>query len=470
MDKVPPHNLDAEQAVLGSVFRDPEVFADVSEIISSVDFYNSKHGAIFQTMADLYNNNLPPNLITVTEELQKSGKLDAIGGMSFVANLANCEPTGANAVHYSKIVKEKSVVRQVIKNAQNLVTMGYSGEYSSAEELVNKAEAAMFELGQKQVKSTLEPIRGLLHKRMDAIEERAKQKGISGISTTFKQLDIVTSGLHPSELIIVAARPSMGKTSFAFQVGMNSAIKHRKHAAIFSLEQDKERSIDQMLTNCAMVDGQRYQLGRLDDSEWYKLSNASGKLSTAPIYLDETAGISVSEIRSKCRRLKSQAGLDLIIIDYLQLMSGHKKAENRNLELSQISGGLKNLAKELKVPVIALSQLSREVEKRQIKKPALSDLRDSGALEQDADLIMFLYRDEYYNPDTDKKGIAEIIIAKQRHGPTGTVELAWLKEFRRFVELDVHRQAQNMGKVEEGGLWPGHDGEISGKQREQGFD
>ncbi len=461
MDKTPPHNIEAEQIVLGSIFRDHEVMADVVEIIKPEDFYRGANGVVFQAMIDLYNRNLPPNLIAVVEELKKEGKLEAIGGMSFVAQVANSQPTAAQAGYYAHLVKEKAIVRQVIRSADMIQQLAYSGDYESADELVNKAESAMFQINQKAVRSSLEPIRGLLHQRMDAIAERAKRKGISGIPTSLRTLDIVTSGFHPSELIIIAARPSMGKTSLAFQIGANLAIKHGKHIAIFSLEQDKERSIDQMLINQAMVDGQKFQIGRLDEDDVYRLATASAKLAEAKIYIDETAGISVPEIRSKCRKVKSQSELDLIIIDYLQLMTGHAKAENRNIELSQVSRGLKNIAKELKVPVIALSQLSREVERRTNKKPMLSDLRDSGALEQDSDLVLFIYRDEYYCVDTEKKGIAEIIIAKQRHGPTGTIELRWLENYRRFVEIDpfVTAPQEKNGTIKQKELWVSNDAE-----------
>lgn len=455
MDNIPPQNLDAETSVLGSVLLDHEVLPAVIEILSPVDFYRQAHTDIFQSMLDLYNNREPVDLITLIERLKKQELLDNVGGVSYIAGLANLVPTTANVEYYAKIVKEKSLARQVILNANKILHTAYSEDFETAEELINFAESSMFQIGQKNVKGTLVPVKDVLYKQIDVIEARDASKGVTGISTTFKPLDYYTAGLQPADLIIIAARPSMGKTSLALQMAMDGSIKNGIKSAIFSLEVSRAALAEKMLVNKSMVDGQRIRLGKLNDEDWKKISFALTMITNADIFIDDTPDITVPDMRSKCRKLKVEKGLDLIVVDYLQLMNCHKKVKDRQQEISEISRALKLLARELNIPVITLSQLNRAVESRQDKHPIMSDLRESGSLEQDADLVMFLYRDDYYKLDSEKKGITEIIIGKQRSGPTGTIELGFIKECTRFTMLDTFHKAAGMGHEVKGGQWPG---------------
>jgi len=449
LPQLPPQNIDAEQSVLGCIFRDQEVLPEIIEILHPADFYSEAHSVIFQAMIDLYNARQPVDLITVQNKLGKD--IDKIGGVTYLAGLANYMPTSAHAENYAEIVKEKSLARQLIKKANQLMQKAYSGDYENAEELINLAESSIFELSRKNEKSTLQPIRETAFKLLDEIQARGSTKGVTGISTTFRQLDYWTAGLQNGELIIIAARPSMGKTSFVLQIAKDAAIKNNIKPAIFSLEIRRESLIEKMLVNDSMVDGQLVRIGKLNDEHYDKLIYSVNRLAKADIFIDDTPTITVPEMRSKCRKLKAEKSLDLVIVDYLQLMQGHGKS-NRQQEISEISRGLKLLARELNVPVVALSQLSRAVEQRDDKRPMLSDLRESGALEQDADLIMFLYREEYYKPDTDKKNIVEVIIGKQRNGKVGRIELGFKKEYTMFMPLEIVRP-EEMGKEVKGG-WP----------------
>ena len=434
--KVPPHNLEAEQAVLGALMLDPQKGSVVFEILRPEDFYRDNHKNIFLVIRDIFERGDPVDLVTVAEELRQNGRLENIGGIGTVSQIASSVPSTSNVEYYARIVSEKALLRQLIKMA------GYIGEkgYEAGEEaldLLEEAERLIIDISQRKTKDGFINIRTILLQTFDKIEYLYSNKGnLTGVPSYFKELDRITSGWQPSDLIIVAARPSMGKTAFALNMAQNAAIKSGVKVALFSLEMSKEQLVQRILCSEAMVDQQRVRTGELLDSDWPKLTQAVGPLSEAPIFIDDTVGISLAELRSKARRLKMEQGLGLIMIDYLQLMTIGRRAESRQQEVAQISRGLKGVARELGVPVIALSQLNRGVEQRQDKRPVMSDLLESGSIEADADLISFIYRDEYYNPESDKKGIAEIIIAKHRNGPVRTIDLGYLKEFTKFVNLD----------------------------------
>lgn len=465
MDFIPPQNIEAEESVLGSILKDNEVLLNITDVISPYDFYRQAHSEIYQVILNLHNNNLPIDLITVTDQLQKENLLDVIGGTAYVARLANSVPTTAHAEHYARIIKEKSQIRQIINGANKILRTAQAGDFETAAELINLAETEIFDIGLKTVKGGLIPLKEIAMSHIDTIYSRRDKDGITGLETGLDVFDTWTAGLQDGDLIIVAARPSMGKTAFATQIGKDVSIRNAKSVAIFSLEMPKEQVYERLLVNESKVDGQKIRIGTFDEEEETKFNRASARLSAAKIFIDDTAGITVPEIRTKSRKLKISQGLDLIVIDYIQLMKCHKKAENRQREITEISLGLKNLAKELKVPVIALSQLSRAVEQRQDKIPNMSDLRESGSLEQDADLIIFLYRDEYYNKEkSKKKGIADIIIAKQRNGPVGTIELGFLERFTKFVPLQRYARPEEMGQVEKGG-WPPDEGTGKASKR-----
>lgn len=436
LEKIPPQNLDAEQSVLGAMLIDKEAVLRAMEIVRPQDFYRDAHKHIFEVMLDLSERGEAIDLITVTEELRQRSLLDQVGGTAYVAGLANLVPTAANVEYYARIVEEKALFRMLISASTRIASMGYEGN-EEIDALLDRAEQMIFELSQRKTQTGFTPIRTILMDTFERIEDLYNNKGqITGVTSGFADLDRLTSGFQPSDLIIVAARPSMGKTALCTNFCQNAAIRKNLPAAIFSLEMSKDQLVQRILCGEAMVDQQKVRAGQLDEADWNKLSQAAGPLSTAPIFIDDTPGISVMEMRAKARRLKAEKGLSLIVIDYLQLMTSTRRTENRQQEISEISRSLKGLARELSVPVIALSQLSRAVEQRSDKKPMMSDLRESGSLEQDADLVMFIYRDEYYNPDSEKRGIAEILIAKQRNGPVGSVELGFLKEFTKFVNLE----------------------------------
>lgn len=439
-DRTPPHNIEAEQAVLGAIFLEPDAFATASEILVAEDFYRVSHQRIYQAMMTLSDKGEPIDLVTVTTLLSNEDLLTEAGGVSYLTDLANSVPTAANISYYSKIVEEKSILRRLIRTATNIVTSTYTKE-GDVEEVLNEAERDILEVSSRQNSGSFKAIKDVLIDVYDHIEKLHQSDGsITGVPTGYRDLDRITSGFQKNDLIIIAARPSVGKTAFALNIAQNVATNTDENVAIFSLEMGADQLVSRMLCAEGNIDSQRLRTGKLEAEDWGKLTMAMGSLSNAGIYIDDTPGIRVSEIRSKCRRLKQEHGLGMIIIDYLQLIQGSssRTAENRQQEVSEISRSLKGLARELNVPVIALSQLSRSVEQRQDKRPMLSDLRESGSLEQDADIVGFLYRDDYYDSESEQQNIIEIIISKQRNGPTGTVELAFVKEYNKFVDLD-HR-------------------------------
>ncbi|MCX7843427.1 MAG: replicative DNA helicase [Clostridia bacterium] len=440
LGRLPPQNVEAEQSVLGSMLIDNDVIPAIAEVLKSEDFYREDHREIFDSILDLFNNSKPIDVITVSEQLKLRGTLDNIGGLEYLINIASAVPTTANAKHYAKIVEEKSILRRLIKASSDIVNMSYE----AAEELsfiLDRAEKSVFDVLQNRNPKGFAPIKDVLFEAFNRLEELYNNKGyITGIPTGFVDLDYKTAGLQNSDLVLIAARPAMGKTSFVLNIAQYAAVHAKVPVAIFSLEMSKEQLVNRMLCSEAMVDSHRMRTGKLEDDDWEKIARALGPLSEAPIYIDDTPGLSVTEIRSKCRRLKLEKNLGLVVIDYLQLMQGRGKNENRQQEISEISRSLKILAKEINVPVVTLSQLSRAAETRTDHRPILSDLRESGAIEQDADIVMFLYRDDYYNQDTEKKNIAEVIISKHRNGSTGTVELAWLGQFTKFANLEKNRK------------------------------
>ena len=439
--KVPPQNLEAEQAVLGAMMLEPEAGSSVFEMLQPEDFYRDNHRLIFSAIRDLFEKGDPVDLVSVAETLRQQGRLEQVGGIATISEIARSVPSAANVEYYAKLVTEKALLRQLIRASSSILERGYEpGE--EARGLLEEAEKLILDLSRRRVKDGFSFIRDILLETFEKIEYLYANKGnLTGVPTFFTELDRMTSGWQPSDLVIIAARPSMGKTAMVLNMAQNAAVRAKVPVAIFSLEMSKEQLVQRMLCGEAMVDQQRVRTGELLDADWPKLTRAVGPLSDAPIFIDDTVGISLAELRSKARRLKMEHNLGMIIIDYLQLLSVGKKTESRQQEVAQISRTLKGLARELKVPVIALSQLNRGVEQRQDKRPIMSDLLESGAIEADADVISFIYRDEYYNHDSEKKGIAELIIAKHRNGPVGTVELGFLKEFTKFVNLERQHQS-----------------------------
>ncbi|MDR3586927.1 MAG: replicative DNA helicase [Desulfosporosinus sp.] len=438
--KVPPQNLEAEQAVLGAMMLEPEAGSSVFEMLQPEDFYRDNHRLIFSAIRDLFEKGDPVDLVSVAEILRQQGRLEQVGGISTISEIARSVPSAANVEYYAKLVTEKALLRQLIRATSSILERGYEpGE--EARGLLEEAEKLILDLSRRRVKDGFSFIRDVLLETFEKIEYLYANKGnLTGVPTFFTELDRMTSGWQPSDLVIIAGRPSMGKTAMVLNMAQNAAVRAKVPVAIFSLEMSKEQLVQRMLCGEAMVDQQRVRTGELLDADWPKLTRAVGPLSDAPIFIDDTVGISLAELRSKARRLKMEHNLGMIVIDYLQLLSVGKKTESRQQEVAQISRTLKGLARELKVPVIALSQLNRGVEQRQDKRPIMSDLLESGAIEADADVISFIYRDEYYNHDSEKKGIAELIIAKHRNGPVGTVELGFLKEFTKFVNLERQHQ------------------------------
>ncbi|WP_408008795.1 replicative DNA helicase [Pseudalkalibacillus sp. A8] len=436
-DRIPPHNIEAEQAVLGAVFLEPESLTTVTELLMPEDFYRAAHQRIFSVMVNLSEKGEPIDLVTVTSELQDHKLLEEVGGVSYLSDLANSVPTAANIEYYGQIVEEKSLLRRLIRTATDIAANGYSRE-DEVEQILNEAEKNILAVAQRKNTGVFKSIKDVLVQAYDNIEMLQNKKGdITGIPTGFVELDRITAGFQRNDLIIVAARPSVGKTAFALNIAQNVATKTDENVAIFSLEMGAEQLVMRMLCAEGNIDAQRLRTGDLQPEDWQKLTMAMGSLSNAGIYIDDTPGVRVSDIRAKCRRLKQEKGLGMILIDYMQLILGNgKSGENRQQEVSEISRSLKGLARELEVPVISLSQLSRGVESRQDKRPMMSDIRESGSIEQDADIIAFLYRDDYYDKESENKDIIEIIIAKQRNGPVGTVELAFVKEYNKFVNLE----------------------------------
>ncbi|MFC5589984.1 replicative DNA helicase [Sporosarcina soli] len=436
-DRVPPHNNEAEQSVIGAIFLEPQALITAAELLVPEDFYRIAHQKIFDTMISLSDKGQAIDVVTVTEELSAKKELEDVGGISYLTEIANAVPTAANIAFYARIVEEKALLRRLIRVATSIVEDGYARE-DEVEALLSEAEKKMMEVSNRKNAGDFRHIKDVLVETYDNIELLHTRKGdITGIPTGFRDLDKMTAGFQRNDLIILAARPSVGKTAFALNVAQNVATKTDENVAIFSLEMGADQLVMRMLCAEGNIDAQVLRTGALEAEDWRKLTMAMGSLSNAGIFIDDSSGIRVNEIRSKCRRLQQEHGLGMIIIDYLQLISGSGRAgENRQQEVSEISRSLKGLARELKVPVIALSQLSRGVEQRQDKRPMMSDLRESGSIEQDADIVSFLYREDYYDKETENQNIIEIIIAKQRNGPTGTVSLAFAKEYNKFVNID----------------------------------
>jgi replicative DNA helicase len=411
-----------------------EAISRVTEFLRAEDFYREAHRVVFAAVLQLFNRGEAVDLITLTEQLRREDKLEAAGGISYITSLANSVPTAANIIYHAKIVEEKALLRGLINTATNIAGLGYEAN-DDVVNILDAAERMILEVASRKVTGDFVPIKDILMAALDRVEQLYHTKGgVTGLPTGFQDLDRLTAGLQPSDLIIIAARPSMGKTAFVLNIAQHVAVKEKKSVAVFSLEMSKEQLVQRMLCTEATIDAQRLKIGDLKDNDWSSLVKAADRLSSAPIFIDDTPGATVAEIRSKARRLKTEHELSLIIIDYLQLMQGSVggKSDSRQQEVSEISRSLKSLARELGVPLIALSQLSRGVEARQNKRPMLSDLRESGSLEQDADIVAFLYREDYYNHETDKPNITEVIVAKQRNGPVDTVELYFQKEFTRF--------------------------------------
>ena len=433
--RVPPHSAEAEKSVLGAAMLSKDALFDVMEVVKPADFYDENHKEIFQAMIDLNRKNVPVDALTVAEELKKRNSLEMVGGRAYIASLSSMTPTTSNAMEYGRIVAEKASVRRLIETADDIVTMGYDGTMD-ANQMLDYAESGIFEISQARQKGQYSHIRDVLVENL-AIIDRAEQMdgGLTGITTGFSKLDEMTSGMQKSDLIILAARPAMGKTAFALSLARNAAVKGKASVMIFSLEMAKEQLTQRLLSMESKVDLQTLKTGRLERRDWDDLNVALDILSNSNIHIDDTAGISIMEMKSKCRRLKAEAGLDLVIIDYLQLMNPEGKADSRTQEISVISRNLKLLARELDCPVLVLSQLSRAPEQRTDHRPMLSDLRESGSIEQDADIVIFLYRDEYYNKeDTEKPGECEVIVAKHRSGPTGSVDVAWIERYTQFKD------------------------------------
>ncbi len=435
--KIPPQNMEAEQSVLGGILLENQALNNVLEILAGNDFYSEGHRKIFDAITDLSERGEPSDLVTLSSLLKDRKQIDQVGGMAYLASLVDSVPSAANIAYYARIVKEKAILRNLISTATEILQKTYNAG-TDIDAVLDEAEQAIFEISENKIRPSFYPIRDIVKNNFKELERLADRRDlITGVPTGFDKLDEITSGLQKSDLIIIAGRPSMGKTAFALGIAQNAALKSGVPVAIFSLEMAKEQLVFRMLSAEARVDSQRLRKGFLGETDWTKLVSASGALSEAQIYIDDSPAITVLEMKAKARRLKADAGLGLVILDYLQLMRGGAYKESREQEISEISRSLKALAKELQVPIIALSQLNRKVEDRTNRRPQMADLRESGAIEQDADVIAFIYRDEVYNKSDDnpEKGIAEIIIGKQRNGPTGTVKLAFLEKYTCFENL-----------------------------------
>ncbi|HBA97313.1 MAG TPA: replicative DNA helicase [Lachnospiraceae bacterium] len=436
--RIPPHNVEAERAVIGSMIIDADAILIASEMLTADDFYQGQYGIIFSTLSEMYKTGIGADIVTLQDKLREKEVPPELASVEFIGGLIGDVPTSANIKHYAKIVHEKAMLRRLIQITEHISSICYM-DRQPINEILDETEKSIFDVLQKRGASSFEPIRDVVLRTLDTIEKAAKQKGhITGLETGFRDLDYKTAGLQKSDLILIAARPAMGKTAFVLNIAEYMALHTKSIIAVFSLEMSKEQLVKRMLSMNSHVDSQKIRTGNLEDDDWDRLVGSVRKIGNSNLVIDDTSGITAQELRSKCRKLKIEKGLDLVIIDYLQLMSGsgRKRRDNRQQEISDISRTLKVMARELDIPVIALSQLSRAVEQRPEKKPMLSDLRESGAIEQDADVVMFLYRDEYYNPDTEEKGVAEVIIAKQRSGPTGSVKLAWLSQYTKFGNLE----------------------------------
>lgn len=434
IERIPPHNEEAERSVLGAVMLNKDILSEVLEEVTADDFYNESHREIFRAIWELYKENTAVDMLTVCEELKKRKALDMAGGRAYIATLTAEGPSTANAVEYAKIVAEKATLRQMIRTSEDITEKGYDAKMDAGE-ILDYAESGIFKIAQKRQKNDYAKIQDVLLTNIKIIDQAAQNKDkIVGIPTGFKDLDEKTSGLQRSDLIIVAARPAMGKTAFALNIAQQSAVKAGSSVIIFSLEMSKEQLGQRLLAMQARVEMQKLKQGDLDRKDWDRITMALDELNNTKIVIDDTPGISIMEMRNKCRRLKADQGLDLVVVDYLQLMSMQGKTDNRQQEISTISRNLKLLAREMDCPVIVLSQLSRAPEQRQDHRPILSDLRESGSIEQDADIVIFLYRDDYYNENTDKPGVCEVNIAKHRSGPTDKVEMTWVSRYTKFSD------------------------------------
>jgi replicative DNA helicase len=434
-----PYNLEAEQSVIGSMLIDKTAIARAVEVLKGDDFYRDSHKVIFNAIFELYQKDTPIDMITLLEHLRSAEKLEASGGVTYISEISNSIPSTANLSSYIKIVEDKSILRRLIRASTEIMENCYNKQ-DDVEAVMDLAEQKVFNIAERKNSSDFEAMNTVLERGFLEIERIFNNKGeTTGVSSGFPELDAMTSGFQSGDMILIAARPSMGKTTFALNLVENAALRGGKNVAVFSLEMSKEQLAYKLLCSQANVDMTKLRNGNLEDKDWENIAKASGPLAAAKIFIDDTAGTSIMDMRSKCRKLKMEHGIDMVVIDYLQLMSG-SNPENRQQEVSEISRSIKALAKEMKCPVIALSQLSRGPEQRADHRPMLSDLRESGSIEQDADIVMFLYRDEYYNKETEDKNVAECIISKQRNGPVGTVKLAWIGQFSKFARLDViHR-------------------------------
>ncbi|MCM1190496.1 MAG: replicative DNA helicase [bacterium] len=441
--RILPHSIEAEQSVIGSMLMDREAIVVASELISEEDFYNKQYGILFATMVELNDAGSPVDLVTLQNKLKEKDVPPEISSLEFIRDLITAVPTSANIKYYANIVAEKSTLRRLIRLNEEIANTCYAGK-ESLEYILEDTEKRVFQLIQKRNVDDFVPVRQIVMNAMDRIEVASRNKGnVTGVPTGFVDLDYRTAGMQPSDLILIAARPSMGKTAFETNLAQYMAFRKNMTVALFSLEMSKEQMMNRLLSLESSVDAQKLRTGQLNDREWERLIEGAGTVGKSRLIIDDTPGISIAELRSKCRKYKLEHDLSIVMVDYLQLMSGGGKAESRQQEISEISRSLKALARELNVPVIALSQLSRAVEQRPDHRPMLSDLRESGAIEQDADVVMFLYRDDYYNHDSPEKGILEVIIAKQRNGPIGTVKLAWLPEYTKFANLE-HKKGDEL--------------------------
>lgn len=441
--RIMPHSIEAEQAVIGSMLMDKEAVAAASDMLIKDDFYTGQYGILFEAISQLYAEGKPADLIQVQEKVKQNGAPPEISGMEFLRDILTSVPTSANIRHYAKIVKDKATMRRLIKAAQDIEESCYGGR-DELESVLFNAEKNVNAITQTGGSGEFQPIGEVVIEALDRMQAASSAGGkITGIATGFTDLDYKMAGLQNSDLILIAARPSVGKTAFALNIAHNVSVKHDITTAIFSLEMSKLQLVNRIISMESKVDSKNIRTGNLSPSEWASIAEGASNVGMSGLIIDDTPGISIGELRGKCRKLKRDNNLGLIIIDYIQLMTGGGKSESRQQEVSEISRALKGLARELNVPVVALSQLSRAVESRPDKRPMLSDLRESGAIEQDADVVMFIYRDEYYNKDTDRKGEAEIIIAKQRNGPTGTVNLAYIADFTKFANLEISRERIN---------------------------
>lgn len=438
-ERLPPHNIEAEQSVLGSLLIDRDAIIRVASYLKTEDFYFSANGTVYQAILDLYNRREPTDFLTLSDELERRNVLDDVGGPGYLSSLLNVVPTAVHVEYYGRIVERTATLRRLIDAGTQIVGIGFQDNLDAVDAL-DSAEQALFKVSQRRQTKDFQSISDVLDRFFDQLDYLQQNRGeVVGVPTGFSDLDKLTGGLQRSDLLIVAARPSMGKTAFALGMAYGAAVQHARKVGVFSLEMSAEQLVQRLLATETGVDSHRLRLGNIDDGEWDRISRAFGRLAEAEIYIDDSANASVMDVRSKARRLQAEQGLDLIIVDYLQLMSG-RRTDNRVQEISEISRGLKGLARELNVPVVALSQLSRAVETRADHRPMLSDLRESGSIEQDADIVMFIYRDDKYDENSEKKGIAELIIAKHRNGPVGSVNLRFFERTARFADLELYRE------------------------------